>query len=222
MLRHNAFDRLSGERSKQSRHPMRWFRSVARLAALAAVMLMAADDVYAGWANAPALTGGNPIVLASRSADRAGTAAAFSHRRVVTAQIDPSIYPDGSLTDLFNSRGWLGEFAAGLLGSGVLGLLFGRGLFGGLGGVPTYLGLICQIVLIVMLCRLILTRWYRADAPGAAAMSPRQLADVYLRNRDDLYAGSDPSAEAHDLREEEGKPPAARKIPEPSTRVHGR
>jgi len=119
----------------------------------------------------------------------------------MTAQVGPSPYPGGSLNGLFNSGGLLGGFAAGFLGSGLLGLLFGRGLFGELGSVPSYLGLGLQLALLAMLCRLIWTRWRGADALGAAALSPRQLADPYLRSRDDLHTGLDPSADADNAAE---------------------
>src|ERR1700735_2012205 len=48
-------------------------------------------------------------------------------------------------------RGMLGGFAAGFLGAGLLGMLFGGGMFGGLGGLSSLLGLILQIGLIVFL-----------------------------------------------------------------------
>jgi hypothetical protein len=110
------------------------------------------------------------------------------------AQAGPSTYPGGSLTGLFQSGGLLGGFAAGFLGSGLLGVLFGRGLFGELGSAPSYLGLIFQLALLAMLCRLIWTRWNGGDAASFAARSPRQLADPYLRSRDDLHAGLDSPA----------------------------
>lgn len=105
-------------------------------------------------------------------------------------------HPGGTLSGLFSNGGWLGGFAAGFLGSGVLGLLFGRGAIaglGGIGGVASYVGLLCQIVLLAMLCRLFWTLWRSGAATGAAALSPRQLADPYLRSRDDLHGNLDAS-----------------------------
>jgi predicted lipid-binding transport protein (Tim44 family) len=89
----------------------------------------------------------------------------------------------GSLGGLFSRPGLLGGFAAGFLGSGLLGLVFGHGLFGGLGSVASILGLVLQLVLIVLLCRLIWTWWNGRNAPAFAGLSPRQLADPYLRSR---------------------------------------
>src|ERR1700723_3425124 len=64
---------------------------------------------------------------------------------------------------LFNSpgRGLLGGLAAGFLGAGLLGMLFGGGMFGGLGGLSSILGLILQIGLIVMVVRLAMSWWQR-------------------------------------------------------------
>ncbi len=118
---------------------------------------------------------------------------AITRRAPAIAQAGPQTYPGGSLTGLFQSGGWLGGFAAGFLGSGLLGLLFGRGLIGELGSVSSYLGLIVQLSLLALLGWLIWTRWNSGGAAGAAARSPRQLADPYLRSRDDLHSGRDPS-----------------------------
>src|SRR6201986_367396 len=46
--------------------------------------------------------------------------------------------------------GLLGGLAAGFLGAGLLGMLFGGGMFGGLGGMSSLFGLILQIGLIVI------------------------------------------------------------------------
>jgi hypothetical protein len=77
----------------------------------------------------------------------------------------------------------LGGIAAGFLGSGVLGLLFGHGLVGELGSMASVLGLVFQLALIALLCRLIWTWWSGRNAPAFAGLSPRQLADPYLRSR---------------------------------------
>jgi hypothetical protein len=116
---------------------------------------------------------------------------AVTRQTPMLAQAGQQTYPGGSLTSLFQNGGLLGGFAAGFLGSGLLGLLFGRGLLGGLGSAPSYLGLIFQLALLAMLCRLIWTRWRGGDAAHFAARSSRQLADPYLRSRDDLHAGRD-------------------------------
>ena len=58
-------------------------------------------------------------------------------------------------------RGLLGGLAAGFLGAGLFGLLFGGGLFSGLGGFSSILGLLLQIALIVFVIRLAMSWWHR-------------------------------------------------------------
>jgi predicted lipid-binding transport protein (Tim44 family) len=64
--------------------------------------------------------------------------------------------------------GFMGGLAAGFLGAGLLGMLFGGGLFGGLGGLSSILGLIIQIVLVVVVVRLAMSWWQRRHTPQAA------------------------------------------------------
>src|SRR6202041_353524 len=96
-----------------------------------------------------------------------GTAQPFN--RTLTQPGSPGI---GSATGggFFNSpgRGMLGGFAAGFLGAGLLGMLFGGGMFGGLGGMSSMLGLILQIGLIVILVRMAMSWWQGRHRAGAA------------------------------------------------------
>jgi hypothetical protein len=170
---------------------LRWLQSVARLVALAAALLVGADDADARVAGGLDVAAPAALVRASLLAADGG----WTRRGVTLAQMSPS---GGSLSDLFHRGGLLGSFAAGFLGCGLLGLLFGRGLFGELGGMPSYLGLLFQLALVLMLCRLIWSRWHRADLFGVAGLSPRQLADPYLRSRDDVHAGLDSVAPPDD------------------------
>jgi predicted lipid-binding transport protein (Tim44 family) len=64
--------------------------------------------------------------------------------------------------------GMLRGLAAGFLGAGLLGMLFGGGLFGGLGGMSSLFGLILQIVLIVFVVRMAMSWWQRRNAPAYA------------------------------------------------------
>jgi len=172
---------------------MRWAQSAARLAALTVALLVGADEGDARPAHEMMPGRGESSFISSPV-----MAAAVNRAGALTPRMMAQIVPSnqgGSLTGLFNRGGMLGGFAAGFLGSGVLGLLFGRGLTGGLGGIPSYLGLIFQIALLLMLGRLIWTRWRSDDALSPAGLSPRQLAAPYLRSRDDLHAPIDPSVD---------------------------
>jgi predicted lipid-binding transport protein (Tim44 family) len=64
--------------------------------------------------------------------------------------------------------GLLGGLAAGFLGAGLLGMLFGGGMFSGLGGLSSILGLILQIGLIIIVVRLAMSWWQRRHSPASA------------------------------------------------------
>jgi hypothetical protein len=100
-------------------------------------------------------------------------------------------YAGGSLMGLFSRPGMVGGFAAGFLGAGVLGLLFGHGMLGELSGLDSFLGLAFQITLIVMLARLIRSWWHADKIATIADLSPRQLADAYGRPRNEVWPDID-------------------------------
>ena len=68
--------------------------------------------------------------------------------------------------------GLLGGLAAGFIGAGLFGMLFGHGLFGGMGGFASLLGLVLQIVLVVWVARLAFAWWQRRNMPAYAAAHP--------------------------------------------------
>lgn len=129
----------------------------------------------------------------ARSADAARaigvSEAAFAQRAEdISACVVQPGYPAGSLGDLFSRPGLLGGFAAGFLGAGVFGFLFGHGLIGELSGLPSIFGLISQVALLLAFGWLIWA-WWRADKAAAVA-SPRQLADAYERDREAALPGA--------------------------------
>lgn len=168
---------------------VRWFQAITRLAALTAALLIGADDAEVQLVDGTSYGAGGSSAFTSL-VSAAAAEPVMVRQAPLMAQAAPQAYPGGSLSGLFKGGGILGGFAAGFLGSGVLGLLFGRGLFGELGGVASYVGLFCQFALLVTLCWLIWTRWRSGAAADAAARSPRQLADAYLRSRDNLHSGA--------------------------------
>jgi predicted lipid-binding transport protein (Tim44 family) len=68
--------------------------------------------------------------------------------------------------------GMLGGLAAGFLGAGLLGMLFGGGMLGGLGGLASIFGLILQIGLIIVVVRLAMKWWQRRNATASAYAAP--------------------------------------------------
>jgi predicted lipid-binding transport protein (Tim44 family) len=73
----------------------------------------------------------------------------------------------------FFGGGLLGGLAAGFLGAGLFGMLFGGGMFGGLGGIASFLGLILQVGLVVIVARLAWAWWQRRQQPAFAGPSLR-------------------------------------------------
>jgi predicted lipid-binding transport protein (Tim44 family) len=68
----------------------------------------------------------------------------------------------------FNRPGLLGGLAAGFLGAGLFGMLFGGGMFSGLGGLSSIFGLILQIGLILIVVKLAMSWWQRRHTPAPA------------------------------------------------------
>jgi len=68
--------------------------------------------------------------------------------------------------------GMLRGLAAGFLGAGLLGMLFGGGMFGGLGGLSSIFGLLLQVGLIVIVVRLAMSWWQRRHETAAAYAGP--------------------------------------------------
>src|SRR5580658_2726316 len=98
-----------------------------------------------------------------------GTAQPFN--RTITDPASPGLgAPAGVGGGFFNrpGGGLLGGLAAGFLGAGLFGMLFGGGMFSGLGGLSSILGLMLQIGLIIFGVRLAMSWWQRRQA-GASA-----------------------------------------------------
>src|SRR5580692_3298699 len=104
-----------------------------------------------------------------------GTAQPFN--RTMTQPGSPGI-GSPAIGGFFNRPGgMLRGLAAGFLGAGLLGMLFGGGMFSGIGGMSSILGLILQIGVIVIVVRMAMSWWQRrhdgqpayAGAPAGAA-----------------------------------------------------
>jgi hypothetical protein len=164
---------------------MRWLRSFTTLITLALGLLICAEDADARLESELRLdgTGAWAYLSPPLATTMLDDIAALDDPMPVYAG-QPS-YSGGSLVGLFSRPGLLGGFAAGFLGAGLFGFLFGQGVSGGLTGAASGLGLLFQLALLVMLVRLIWT-WWRTDRTATAAdLSPRQLADAYGRPRHD-------------------------------------
>ena len=78
---------------------------------------------------------------------------------------------DAAKGGFFNRPGLLGGLAAGFLGAGLLGMLFGGGMFSGLGGLSSIFGLILDIGLILIVVKAGLCRGGSAATRPAAAFA---------------------------------------------------
>jgi hypothetical protein len=176
--------------------PLCWLRSLAAFAALTVALLLCVEDADARLKGELSVGRGEPIFMSPMSSFITPSSfpmpMASKFAPVVVASLDHASagQQNGSLGGLFNRPGLVGGFAAGFLGAGLLGLFFGHGLLGGLGGAASYLGLLCQLALIAMLARLIWSWWSGRNAPAFAGLSPRQLADPYLRSRNESFPGN--------------------------------
>ena len=91
---------------------------------------------------------------------------------------------------LFNRPGLMGGLMAGFLGAGLLGLLMGNGLLGGLGGIASFLGLLLQVAIVVIVARLLWNWWQRRNAPGYASAGGPAMRDA---GQYDRQAAAQPS-----------------------------
>src|SRR6476469_5794617 len=74
--------------------------------------------------------------------------------------------------------GMLGGLAMGFLGAGLFGMLTGGGLFSGLGGISSIIGLLLQVGLIILVVRLAMSWWQRRHTPANAyATGPAPAAE---------------------------------------------
>jgi len=161
-------------------------RSLAIFAALALALVFWVEEAAARLEGAVRFNGSDGLVFVPATIDTTADIQIAAVDQVGAGQL---AHQGGTLGDLFNRPGLVAGFAAGFLGAGVVGLLFGQGLFGGLNGVASYLGLLFQIALVVVLVRLIWTWWSGRNAPAFAGLSPRQQAEAYLRSRNELLHG---------------------------------
>ena len=148
-------------------HPL-----VVLLAALATLVFLAADaDARVGGGSSSGSRGMNTYSPPPATRTAPNRAAPLERSMTQPSQ------PGGALSrpaapaqrPFFNRPGFLGGLAAGFLGAGLLGLLFGHGLFGGLGGLASILGLVLQIGLVVIVARLLWAWWQRRSQPATAA-----------------------------------------------------
>jgi predicted lipid-binding transport protein (Tim44 family) len=148
---------------------VRRFRPLLALfAILTALVLVASDaDARAGRGGSLGNRGTKSFTTAPPTATAPGGGTTLQR---TTAQPGPTTgaRSPGLFGGAFNRPGLFGGLLGGFLGAGLLGLLFGHGLFGGMGGIASIFGLLLQIALVVIVARLIWGWWQRRQTPAYA------------------------------------------------------
>lgn len=148
-------------------------RWLIALAAIATVFIfVAADqaDARAGGGSSAGSRGSRTFSSPSATPTAPSTAAPI--QRSVTqpnAATTGQAARPGLLGGGLFGGGMLGGLAAGFIGAGLFGMLFGHGMFGGMGGFASILGLLLQIGLVIVVARLAFAWWQRRNAPPSYA-----------------------------------------------------
>jgi predicted lipid-binding transport protein (Tim44 family) len=151
------------------------FRKIYRVLTVFAIVA-AASGLLASGADARIGGGFSSGSRGSRtfsSPSSTSTMPSTSTMQRTTAQPDvarPGYAPSGGFFGRpgFFGGSFLGSLAAGFIGAGLFGLLFGHGVMGGLGGFGSFLGLIFQLGLIAFIAMWI-WRWFqRSNGPAYA------------------------------------------------------
>jgi predicted lipid-binding transport protein (Tim44 family) len=146
------------------------YRPLLALAAMAAALLLVVGDADARAGRGGSFgSRGSQTFSAPPSTATSPTARPIERSMTQRGQPGfaqrPATSPTGSF---FGRPGFMGGLFAGFLGAGLLGMLFGHGLFGGLGGFASMLGLILQIGLIALIGYLVWGWWQRRSQPAFA------------------------------------------------------
>jgi predicted lipid-binding transport protein (Tim44 family) len=139
--------------------------------ALPSVLVVSSADARAGGGFGSGSRGTRTFSAPPPTSTAPGTAQPFN--RTVTQPGSPGV--GSTIGGGFFNRpggGMLRGLAAGFLGAGLLGMLFGGGLFSGIGGLSSMFGLILQLVLIFFLVRMAMSWWQRRNTPSPAYAGP--------------------------------------------------
>jgi predicted lipid-binding transport protein (Tim44 family) len=137
--------------------------------ALPLILAISSADARIGGGMSSGSRGGRTFSAPPSTSTAPGTAQPFN--RTITQPGSPGLGAPAAAGGGFfggSGRGLLGGLAAGFLGAGLLGMLFGGGMFSGLGGLSSIFGLILQIGLIIIVVRLAMAWWQRRHAPASA------------------------------------------------------
>jgi predicted lipid-binding transport protein (Tim44 family) len=141
---------------------------IATLAVVAALGILTSDaDARAGGGGSVGSRGMRTFTAPAPTQTAPNAAAPMQRTITQPTRPGPAAAPTSPAGGFFG-RGLFGGLAAGFIGAGLFGLLFGHGLFGGLGGIASFLGLLLQIGLVVIVARLAWAWWQRRNQPAFA------------------------------------------------------
>jgi predicted lipid-binding transport protein (Tim44 family) len=147
---------------------------LAAFAILGALAFVAADaDARSGKGGSAGSRGSRTFSTPAPTATAPNAAAPVNRTMTQPSAVARPASPAGAPAQggFFNRPGFLGGLAAGLLGAGLIGMLFGQGLFGNLAGFASILGFIVQLALIGGVAWLLLRWWQRRSQPAPAYAS---------------------------------------------------
>jgi predicted lipid-binding transport protein (Tim44 family) len=165
---------LFAEFGREDTKTMMRHRWLIALAALATVFIfVAADqaDARAGGGFSGGSRGSRSFSAPPATRTAPNTAAPLQRSTTLPGAATPGAAGAAARPGGLFGGGMLGGLAAGFIGAGLFGMLFGHGMFGGMGGFASILGLVFQIVLIVIVARLAFAWWQRRNAPSYATQA---------------------------------------------------
>jgi predicted lipid-binding transport protein (Tim44 family) len=168
-------------------------RFVVVIAAIVACFLIAADAHARAGGGFSGGSRGTRTFSAPPATQTAPNAAAPMQRTLAQPGKSNTVGQAAPRPGLFGG-GLLGGLAAGFLGAGLFGLLFGHGLFGGMGGFASFIGLMLQIALVVIVARLLFVWWQRRNAPAPAYAAAHPATGHSFSGLSGMLGGNEPAA----------------------------
>ena len=170
-------------------------RFLFAIAAIVACLLIAADAHARAGGGSSGGSRGSRTFSAPPATQTAPNAAAPMQRTLAQPGKSNTVGQAAQRPGLFGG-GLLGGLAAGFLGAGLFGLLFGHGLFGGMAGFASFIGLILQIALVVIVARLLFVWWQRRNAPAPAYAAAHPATGHSFSGLGGMLGGNAPAADA--------------------------
>jgi predicted lipid-binding transport protein (Tim44 family) len=144
-------------------------RALAMVAIIATLGGLAASSADARIGSGLSLGSRGSRTFSAPPSTATAPSAGSMQRTVTQPNFNTAPRPGYSPGGFFGRPGLLGGLAAGFLGAGLFGLLFGHGFLGGIGGLFSFLGLIVQFALVALLVRFLWSYFARRNMPAYAS-----------------------------------------------------